>query len=769
MDLAAGTATFAALLGLLARRSPRIRCVAAALLALLAGAMSLAWRLESATVRGQLPEQPVTVEGTVGATAKSSGWARVDLHGVVAIDPDAALPSNIRLFEDEAGIGQRALRDTRRGERVRARVRLRAVRDVRNPGARPSARRVRRAGIGAVGSLLHPALFVTLPQRSRGAAGGAVREFRGDLSRRLRRSGSGSELVRALALGDRDDLSPEAWDDFRRLGLAHLLAVSGLHLSLVASLVYAGLRFSLGRSAWLAARRDTRQLALLGGVMAAGLYALLAGWGIPVRRALVLLVALLLAVLRRHPGLRAEPLSAAAIAVLAIDPAALFDAGAQLSFAAAGALALAAPRRAISGTSRLLNRLADATRASATAVVATAPIAAWQLGTSAPLGVFANLLGIPWTAFVLLPSALLAAIAAAWEVEPIGSLCASGAAHIAAWTLELVGAAADALPVLSPPTRPGVGSMLAVLTLVAIVLRLPGTAARLLGALAVSGWLVVLSPESIGPPPPRLVALEVGHGAANIVQGRRAAILVDAGSARGASDWGRRAVVPALAALGIDRLDLLVVSHGDLDHRGGVPSVLDAVPVDEIWIPFGSAQDPAFTEILVAAKLRGVEVRERGAGSAVRTVGELRISALWPQRSPLDRSRNDRSLVVRVEVHGRAILLPGDIEVAAELDLARSGVDLRAEILALPHHGSRTSSSATFLRAVGAEVAIASAPPVGSFELPHPDVLARTRLAGASVWWTGRDGAVLVGLGRTLTAWGYRDRAPGRDGDPGFR
>ncbi len=750
------------LIGWLSRRKPWGRGAAAAFLALMAGALSLATRLDSATF-ASLPEHALTLEGTVVGTSPGLNRARVDLDDVVAIDNVGPLPRGVRLYEDTTPSGQRALWRSRPGERIRARVRLRAPRDIQNPGSHSSAQRARRAGVGALGSLLHPMLYATLPEHAAFAPGAVVREFRSEISQRLRKSGSGSELVRALALGDRTDLSAPVREAFRRLGLSHLLAVSGLHLSLVASLFYAALRVSLGRSAWLAARRDTRRVALVGGVIGATFYALLAGWGVPVRRALVLLLALLLAVIRRRHVVRAEPLSAAAILVLAIEPAALFDPGAQLSFAAAWGLAFAAPRSAGARTGRLRSQLEDATRASASAVVTTAPIAAWQLATVAPIGVFANLLGIPWTAVVLLPAALLSAMTAAAGIEPLASFCAAIASGIASATLELVVASANGLPALSPTTEPGVGWKLVVLMLVVIVLRLKRTATRLLGALIVSVMLVALPPAPITPLPPRLVALEVGQGTANIIQGRQAAILVDAGAVRGAKDWGRSAVVPALAALGVEHLDLLVVSHGDLDHRGGVPSVLDALPVGEVWIPFGAAADPAFGSILTAAKTRGVTVSERGAGAAGVLIGDLKVTALWPERGMGRRSRNDRSLVVRVEVEGLSVLLPGDISASAELDLLHSGAGLHAEVLSLPHHGSRSSSSASFLGAVGASVGIASAPPAGRFDMPHPEVLVRARSAGVSVWWTGRDGAVLVGLGRPLTVWGYRDPGSRRD------
>jgi competence protein ComEC len=314
------------------------------------------------------------------------------------------------------------------------------------------------------------------------------------------------------------------------------------------------------------------------------------------------------------------------------------------------------------------------------------------------------------------------------------------------------------LPLSTPSTRPSGAYLLAIALCVALTLRARETAPRVLGSLFVSVLVVASPPTPVAPPRPRLIALEVGQGAASLVEGHRAAVLVDAGSSVAGHDWGKRAVVPALAALGVERLDVLIVSHGDLDHSGGVPSVLSAVSVGEVWVPHGAAIDPAFGQIWETARSRGVPVFERGAGSPAVAVGDLTIEPLWPLPVADRRSRNDRSLVVRIGVAGQRILLPGDLEAPAESDLVSSGADLRSEVFALPHHGSRTSSTDTFLEAVGATVAIASAPCRSRFGMPHADVLARAEEGGLSVWWTGRDGAVMVGLGKRVTVWGYGDR-----------
>ncbi|MBW2714759.1 MAG: DNA internalization-related competence protein ComEC/Rec2 [Deltaproteobacteria bacterium] len=741
-------------------RPAQLRALSLAL-AFLAGAVSLAVQLRVAAVT-RLPSESVAIEATAVDVVSGPGWWRVDVENVRAVDPRSSrLPERIRLIGGDTPAGFQGLEDANRGERIRALVSLRVLHEPRNPGSPSRIRSLERRGIGALGRLPHPALHVTLADRSTRSPMRAVRGLRREISGKLAAAGAGSSLVRALSLGDRAGLSSEVREAFRRLGVSHLLAVSGLHLGLVASLVFSLVRGSVGNCAWLAARCDTRHIALGVGVLAAIVYALFSGWGIPVRRALVFLLVLVLMVARGRSGHRAEPLAAAAIAVLGVEPGALFDPGAQLSFAATAALMFAAPRPgsgefgAFESRSRFIE---DAARASASAVAVTAPIAAWQLGSAAPLALFVNLVAIPWTAFALLPLSLTASLALGCGLDLVGGGLASAAVWIANGTLELGLWFADRLPVAIPSPRPSGVFIFAIVLCVVLTLRARATAPRILGSFVVSVLIAVAPPAPLAPPTPRFIALEVGQGSASLVEGHAAAVLIDAGSSFGGRDWGKRAVVPSLAALGVEHLDVLIVSHGDLDHWGGVPSVLNSVSVGEIWVPYGAAADPAFDPIRNAARSRRIPVLERGAGSPTTVVGDLLIEPLWPLQTAERRSRNDRSLVVRIEVNGRSVLLPGDLEAAAESDLVASGADLRADVLALAHHGSRTSSTEIFLDAVGAAVAIASAPCRSRFEMPHADVLARAEEAGFAVWWTGRDGAVMVGLGERITAWGYGDR-----------
>jgi competence protein ComEC len=183
-------------------------------------------------------------------------------------------------------------------------------------------------------------------------------------------------------------------------------------------------------------------------------------------------------------------------------------------------------------------------------------------------------------------------------------------------------------------------------------------------------------------------------------------------------DAGERVVLPALGALGVRRLDL-VVSHADLDHAG-LGAVLREVPTRRCGC-LGGRSDPAFAGLVALARARGVVLEERAAGDPLLRLGDVAVEPLGPLRGVPRMPRNDASLVVRVRVNGRAVLLPGDIEAAGEAALTGRDAALRADLLKLAHHGSRTSSTRAFLRAAAPGLAIVAAPLHGRFGMPHPE------------------------------------------------
>lgn len=732
----------------------RARLASALLVSFAAGGLALAARSEAArAVRLAGPLEAV-VEGRIG---RASGHA-FELREVAAVEPPGvALPAALHVFADEvpevAGLPA--------GSWIRIALRIAPARGRTNPGGPDRARTLARRGLGATATPLHPRLHATIQHPER-KTWDLLADFRRRGARRLAAEGPGGELLAALGLGEAAALGPAPRAALARLGLSHLVAVSGLHLWLVAAPLYLAAASLLRRSAALAARTDTRRAAVVLALVGSALYAVLTGLAAPVQRALAFLALLALAQLARRPLAPASAFGAAGLAVLAADPAAAFAAGVQLSFAATAALVWSAappPRAAPPGAlARSRAALALALRTSASATAATAALVALHFGVVSPLGWLANGVGVPLTALALLPLALASGLAAGAFPDAGGALVAALSAASQGAALLLAGCVT--LAARTPAWQgvaPGPLGLAASGALALACLRARRTAPRLALAGLAAAAPALGPPPRLEPEPPRVVFLDVGQGDAAVVQGRRAALLIDGGTTlEGHFDAGERLVLPALGALGVRRLELVVASHADLDHRGGLVAVLRALPVARLWLPPGARAEPGFEELLAVAAARGVATSERAAGEAALALGDLRVEALWPPRVGGPVGRNDASLVVRVEAGGQRLLFPGDLERSGELGLVASQRgELRAAILKLAHHGSRTSSTEAFLAAVSPALAVASAPRHGRFGMPHAEALARLAAARVAWRWTGRDGAVLVRPAPVLRVRGF--------------
>jgi competence protein ComEC len=745
------------LLGTLAR-DPRLRVGAATAVAFAAGALAMAERREAARWTSAQSVLEVALEARVASQSARAGALSLVLDGARRVDGGVEpIPARVRL--DVAPGARSPAEDLVVGDRVRARARLRPLVSRFDPGAADPAERLRRAGVGARGRLVHPALAVRLERsawlRMRAAAAARRRAAILGLEER------GAGLAAALAFGARGGLAPGEEQALRAAGLSHLLAVSGLNLAMVAGLAFAAARRLVLRLA-PRALADPRRAALAAAWLAALGYAALSGFEVSVRRALVFLSVACIGLALRRAAAPSALVAAASLAVLAVEPEALFDPGAQLSFAAAAALLLARgplePAPPAAGLRRLAALGAAGLRTSAAALAATAPLVALHFGRLAPAALLANLVAVPLTELVLLPASLLAALLAlvAPELPALAAPPVFVVRHAGSALAQLARAASSG-PAAELAVAAGWPGLLAASGAGLAALAVRGTGARVAWMAAGQLALAVAPAPRLAPAPPRLVALDVGQGDAILVQGERGALLVDAGTALGPGvDLGRSVVLPALAALGVRRIDVAAASHADLDHRGGLGAVLSALPVGRLWLPRGGLAEADFAELVEIARRRRVRVEERGAGDPPFEAGDLRIAPLWPP--PADAARglgdNDRSLVLRVEVAGTRVLLAGDVQAAAERALLARGTPLAADVLKLPHHGSRTSSSDAFLAAVGAEVALASAPCLGRFGMPHAEVVERVARARGSLWWTGRDGALLVALSRPLSAAG---------------
>jgi len=649
--------------------------------------------------------------------------------------------------------------DLRAGQRWRLMVRLKAPHGSRNPEGFDYELRAWQQGVQALGSVRmdrasrtprllddkpwrHPverlrqsvrdAVMASLAGAGTGAPDDAV----------SRRRAAG--VVAALITGDQQAITQGDWDVFRATGVAHLMSISGLHITMFAWLAALATGWLWRRSSRLCLKWPAQHAALVGGVALAAIYALFSGGGLPSQRTVFMLaiVAGLRLSGRRWPWPHAWLLACAG--AVALDPWALQQAGFWLSFVAVGVLFASGPPSAgpaPPGRARWLAPLRGLLREQLVVTVSLAPLSLLLFGQVSLVGLPANLVAIPWTTLVVTPLALLGV----W-IHPLWALAAWAVRHMETplqWLSTLPFASA------SLPTAPIWVAACAVTGGVLLCLPLPWRW-RLLG---VSPLLPALfwTPPAPVPGSFELLALDVGQGSAVLVRTAGHALLYDTGPRYSAeSDAGQRLLVPLLQSLG-QRLDTVVLSHRDNDHAGGALAVLKQQP-----------QAALLSSIEPRHPLQQARRSTRcEAGQHWRWDG-VDFSVLWPPAADYlaGTGSNALSCVLRIEAGGRAALLTGDISEAEESRLLMSGAVLSADWLLVPHHGSRGSSSSRFLAAVSPRSALAQAGYRNRFGHPAPEAVARYRQQAIHWLDTVHCGAATWSSIRPATNVCERDREP---------
>lgn len=578
-------------------------------------------------------------------------------------------------------------------------------------------------------------------------------------------------VIAALVTGDQRAIERQDWEVFRATGVAHLMSISGLHITLFAWLALRALRWLWRRSARLCLALPAQSAGLLGGVALAAGYALFSGWGVPAQRTVIMLasVAALQLCGRRWPWPQVWLLACAA--VLLRDPWALAQPGFWLSFVAVGILFASnsmATNTANTGTSGVLAvvRAGSAmVREQWLLTLALTPLALLLFAQVSLVGFVANLLAIPWVTLLVTPLALAGLL---WA--PLWSLAALALAPLAAL---LQWFALWPWAVLYLPVAPPWAGAAALAAGALLALRLPWR----LRLLALPLLLPALGWQAPRPAPGQfdLLAADVGQGGAVLVRTAGHSLLYDAGPRWGPeSDAGTRVLVPLLRALG-ERLDLVLLSHRDADHTGGAAAVLAQQPQAGLA---GSLE--AAHPLQRLRRARPCLAGQRWQWDGV--VFEL-LHPLTPVDGPERparalRSSNAHSCVLRIQAATgaaasaaaaaapAAALLTGDIEAAQEQALVARGAPLRANLLLVPHHGSKTSSSPALLEAVQPALALAQAGYRNRFGHPARAVVQRYRersialrdsaTCGAAHWSSAQPAALVCERAAHRRYWQHR-------------
>jgi competence protein ComEC len=547
----------------------------------------------------------------------------------------------------------------------------------------------------------------------------------------------------ALAIGDQRAIPESQWQVFNRTGVSHLISISGLHVTAFAALAGAAVLALARRFAWLTSRLPARKVAVAVGALLATAYVLLAGAEVPAVRTLAMLVVAAIGLWLGRPGTACCVWLWSLVAVMLLDPWAGFAPGFWLSFGAVGLLLFAGSGRleeppARAWRSRAARMLSEATRTQWAVTIGLVPGTLALFQQVSLVSAIANAFAIPVVTVLIVPLALagiLVPLDVLWRV-------AHGMLRALMWGLERLAALPSAAWASHAPMT---WTLLVALAGVALMLAPRGLPGRFTGVLWLAPMLLVLPAR----PPPgeaRITALDVGQGLAVVVQTATHALVYDTGPRFGdAGDAGGRLVVPVLRAFGVRALDALVVSHADTDHSGGALSLLAMVPARTLWSSL-----PIEHAIVQRAAAQGSVRRCDPDRTWMWDDVQFTILHPPPEHYDVDFKTNDRSCVLRIEASGRAALITGDIEARSEAVLLRDhAAALRADVLVVPHHGSRTSSTAAFIATVGPRVAIVTAGYRNRFGHPRGDVIARYERAGATIARTDLDGAIAVTLGAT--------------------
>jgi competence protein ComEC len=611
-------------------------------------------------------------------------------------------------------------------------VKLRRPRGFSNPGGQDNEARMLRDGVGASGYVRNgrrlgrradvawrfPVLI------ARAAVADVIRENLGE------RPAAG--IVAGLAVGLQDAVSREQWLQLSRSGTSHLMAISGLHIAMVAAVVAwigATVQRLRQRRGSVLARRD---VAAVAGALAALVYGALAGASIPTQRTLIMIVLGALACCaRRRPGI-ADGLGLCAAAVVVLDPLAPLAPGFWLSFGAVAAILFGA-------TGYLLtpNWWRSYLQVQAIVTLGLLPVLIGSFGTVSLVAAAVNLFAIPLYTLVIVPMVLVScSVVFAWP--HLGSLLLDATARVIEFTWPLIevpaGWAYATWPVAG--LEPLAWAALAAGTL-AIIAPLPLTG-RLSG-LALAGLACLWRPVPVPPGAARVTILDVGQGLSVVVETRSHVLVYDTGpSFRSGSDTGQLVIVPFLRHRGVRTVDRVVVTHNDDDHKGGAASLMALLP----------------TRMLIA----GPSIPRRSLSVPVDTKRQqCRLGDGWhwdgvafewmhPGAGPYARD-NDSSCVLSIRAGDHRVLLTGDIEAAAESELvARADLGPGFDVVVVPHHGSRTSSSAAFVAATHPRWVVYAAGYRNRWRFPVPDVVERWARVGAEAVTTGTSGAVTFDL-----------------------
>ena len=660
------------------------------------------------------------------------------------------------------------------GDQLAIRAKLDRPYTFRNPGSFDYPTFLARQGIWITGRISSPLHIYRLPPDFTlwHQARYLPEQLRTKISSFLEQTSSPevSAVYKALLIGDASGISPEIVEVFKKSGCMHILSISGAHLSILATFIFFSLYWLLRRSESLVLRYPVKKIAAALCLAPLTIYTLLAGANTPVVRSLIMVTVFMVALCADKRKSLFTPLALAALIILIWDPNSLFTASFQLSFMAVASIALVAPyvagqaaekksRKEATLGHRLKNRLLSFTLAglsvSVAATLSTAPLLLYYFNQFSLIGPVANLFVETLICFWSLPLGFLAC-PLIFVAPPAAALLL----HLGDYGLILSLKAAtffSDLP-LSTLWLPTPSPTLIVLYYAAILIALSGiVAGKRAVAFGVGSWALILLLFFLTPAEilkswittSEITFLDVGQGSATFLQlpsGKR--LLIDGGGSESPGfNVGEDIIAPFLWQKGIRRLDGIVITHADTDHYNGIPFLLQRFRPDVVWVSDLAGHDKAYHQMLKDADRLGIPVKIPQEGERLITSGGAELVNLGNPEEPEGTKSNDRSLILRfghVGSDNLSCLFAGDISDKAEARLVTANIPLQSSLLLSPHHGSSTSNSEIFLKAVNPKTIVVSAGRFRPDNFPALEVRQRCEELGIKMLITAEQGGITV-------------------------
>ncbi|NWF93928.1 MAG: DNA internalization-related competence protein ComEC/Rec2 [Syntrophaceae bacterium] len=656
------------------------------------------------------------------------------------------------------------------GDRLRVLCRLYRPRGFQNPGGFSYERHLAFERVHTLGFLSGEKSWVRIGEGLKNPFILRIEHWRDRIRTFFEREAGfpSSSIFKALVLGEQGDIPDDVKEHFVATGIAHLLAISGDHLGIVALLSFSLLIWVLKRSEFLLLSLSVKKLAAALTIPCILLYTFIAGGGISVLRATIMVITFFLSILFDRQRHLLHTLTLAAFLILLFSPPSLFDVSFQLSFLAVLSILYLVPRllrflgeegipfpQKTSRRRTILKYVGLSLLTTAVAILGTAPFVSLHFNRISPIGFLTNLFFIPWVGFIVVPISLTAALLS-FFFYPLAALLTHLNDLITSMLLRTVASFAS-LPFASffVPTPTPFEILLFYLLLFSVV-HLRKRAVRYL---FVAGCLVFLldiafwNVKGLFQKNLSITFIDVGHGDSILLQfpgGKR--MLVDGGGLhQDRFDIGKNVIAPLLWNKKIRRIDFLVLTHPDPDHLKGLNFIASHFSIGQFWESGLRVDSEYYRQLEETLSRRRVQRFFMDEDSPPQMMNGVRISFLNPSRTnrsyegyPDSSLLNNHSLVMMTQFKNIRILLTGDIEKEAEDRMLRKGHALSADVLKIPHHGSPSSSSLDFLRRVKPTHAVLSVAghPIG--RLPHPEVLKRYEELGTKIYRTDQHGAITI-------------------------